>query len=387
MPDLRPPARITGLVLLFMGAAMLVPMALDYTSGDANGGAFLESSLVTVFAGSLISVATMGTSTEFSIRQAYILTAGLWIGSILFCSLPFMLGAPHLDPTNAPFEATSGITTTGSSVIPKVETMPPGFLLWRGMLNWFGGLGIAFVVMIFFPFLRVGGMRFFKTEGFDTIGKILPRATDIARLLIVVYAGLTAACAATYSAFGMTSLDAIVNAMATVATGGFSTADASFGKYHGAVEYAGAFFMVVSSLPYIRFVQLLRGQTRLLRDDQQIPAYLGVIAVAVASVAMWRWVHEDIGFEPILRGTLFNLVSIISCTGFATDNVAAWGSLAVVVAMAIGLVGGCTSSSSGSISVFRWQIFFAALFDQVRRFITQAAWASCAMRSGASRTR
>lgn len=356
------------MILLFLGISMTVPMTVDLIDGNPDWKVFLECGALTGMTGVFIGIACHGSlGGGFSTRQAYLMTVGAWFGSAAFCAIPFMLGSPALDFTDALFEATSGITTTGSSVIPHLENLPPGILLWRGMLNWYGGLGIAFVAMIFFPFLRVGGMRFFQIEGFDTLGKVLPHATNIARWLIVVYVGITVVAASTYGLFGMTPLDAVVNAMATVATGGFSTADASFGKYHGPVEYAGAFFMIVSSMPYIRFVQLLRGNPGPLRGDHQIRGYLVVVAVAVGVVVLWRLWRTGGAFEPILRGTLFNLASIISGTGFSTDNVAAWGSFAMVVALIIGFIGGCTSSSSGAITVFRWQIFATTVSSILKR--------------------
>ncbi len=365
MFDLRPPAHVVGLILIFLGASMLVPAAVDWQAGSGDIAGFVESAIFTAVTGVLLSLATYTTAGTLSLRQTFAMTAAIWIAAAMFGSLPFMLGYPQLGLTDAAFESASGITTTGSSVIAGLERMPPGILLWRGMLNWFGGLGIAFVAMVFFPFLRVGGMKFFQVEGFDTLGKVLPRAADIARLLLGFYVGITLACAITYGLFGMSLLDAVVNAMATIATGGFSTADASFGKYHGAIEYAGALFMILGSLPYIRFVQMARGAPRPMLRDPQVRAYLAVIAVAVGAVVLWRLATSPDGFEPILRGSLFNIVSVISCTGFATDNIAAWGAFPVAVTFLVGLIGGCTSSSSGAISVFRWQILLRAIRSQI----------------------
>lgn len=362
MFDPRPPLHVVGLLLIFIGVALLVPAATDLAADHSNWTAFLESALLTGLAGGLLTLATANQPRgQLSIRQTFFMTATTWVAIAGFAALPFLIGEPHLSFTDAMFEAVSGITTTGVSVVPKPETMPPGFVLWRGMLNWFGGLGIAFVAMVFFPFLRIGGMKFFSAEGFDTLGKVLPRAGDIAQRLLVVYLGITVLCVTSYLGFGMTVLDAVVNAMATVATGGFSTDDASFGKYHGPIEYVGAFFMILSSLPYIRFVQLMRGSAEPLVRDSQIGVYLAIVTVAVVTVLLWRLATTEVAFEPALRGTLFNLASIISCTGFGTDNVADWGSFAVTVAFIVGLIGGCTSSSSGAISVFRWQILIKAI--------------------------
>src|SRR5690606_30888207 len=218
---------------------------------------------------------------SLSIRQAFLLTLGIWFLVPGFGALPFILGAPGARFIDAYFEAVSGITTTGSSVFLAVDDLPPGVTLWRGMLNWLGGLGIAFIAMIFLPVMRLGGMQFFRTEGFDTFGKVLPRATDIARQLFLVYAGLTIACMVSYLALGMQPLAAVVHGFATIATGGFSTNDTSFVGYDWPIEYAGALFMILGSLPYIRYVQLVNGHSRPLADDPQVRGYLQWLMTAV----------------------------------------------------------------------------------------------------------
>jgi trk system potassium uptake protein len=299
-------------------------------------------------------------------RQAYLLTAAIWTVLPMFGCLPFIMGEPHLSFTDAYFEAVSGITTTGASVIIGLDGMPPGMNLWRGMLNWLGGLGIAFVAMIFLPVMRVGGMQFFRTEGFDTFGKILPRATDIAGQLVLVYAGLTFLCMVAYAAIGMTALDAVVHAMATIATGGFSTSDMSFNKYPGAGEYAGALFMLLASLPYIRYVQLVNGSATPLWRDAQVRGYLRILAVAIFSVTLWRWLTSTTPLEPVFRQTLFNLISIQSSTGFGSGDFSGWGGFMLPVAVLIGIFGACTGSSASGLGVFRVQIAFAALRQHIR---------------------
>jgi trk system potassium uptake protein len=278
-----------------------------------------------------------------------------------------MLGQPHLSFTDAYFEAVSGITTTGSTVIVGLDTLPPGMNLWRGMLNSLGGLGIAFVAMIFLPLLRVGGMQYFRTEGFDTFGKALPRATDIATQLVVVYFGMTLVCGLTYHALGMDPLSAAVNSMATIATGGFSNKDASFSGFSASIQYAGAIFMILGSLPYIRFVQLMNGQPRPLWQDSQVRAYLRWISYAVGSVTLWRVLTSDMGVEEAFREAFFNLVSIISSTGFFTGSFGSWGGYMLAVAFLIGIIGACSGSSAAGLSVFRVQVAASALAAQIRQ--------------------
>jgi len=368
MIDLRPIFYVVGRVLVVLAILMLAPAIIDARAGLHNGSDFLESAIITGAVGLMLSLATANAlGLGLNARQAYLMTAAIWGFVPLFGALPFMMGEPHLPFTDAYFEAVSGITTTGSTVIVGLENLPPGMNLWRGMLNSLGGLGIAFVAMIFLPVLRVGGMQYFKTEGFDTFGKALPRATDIARQLVIVYFGMTLACGLTYRALGMDELSATVNGLTTIATGGFSNADASFSRFSPAIQYAGALFMVLASLPYIRFVQLLNGQARPLWQDSQVRAYLKWIGFAVVSVAGLRLVTVGGSAEETFREALFNLISIMSSTGFGVGSFSSWGGYALVVAFLIGVVGACSGSSAAGLSVFRVQIAASALAAQIRQ--------------------
>lgn len=368
MVDLRPIANVIGNLLIFLAAMMMVPASVDFFADLPNAADFLESALLTGGFGLALRLSTANADlSKLNTRQAYLLTVQVWVGLPLFASLPFMLGAPELGFTDAYFEAVSGITTTGSTVIVGLDELPPGMNLWRGILNWIGGLGIAFIAMIFLPVMRVGGMQFFRTEGFDTLGKALPRATDIALALLAVYAGLTLLCVLVYLGLGMTWLDAVVNGAATIATGGFSPSDASFGKYPGAAEYAGAVFMLLGSFPYILYARMASGHRGAVLWDAQVGALLRWTLYAVGSVALWRVLNSNMGPEQAFRESLFNIVSIITGTGFFSGSFGAWGEYSMAVALIVGLIGGCSGSSSGALSVFRVQVAWQAVLSQIAR--------------------
>ena len=370
MLDFRPISYVFGRILIVLAILMVAPAIVDWSAGDSNAWAFVVAALVTGGGGGLVALATVNRAVgAFDIRQAYLLTAAIWFGLPVFAALPFMLGVPHLNFTEAYFEAVSGLTTTGATVIYGLDEMPAGMNLWRGLLNGAGGLGIAFVAMIFLPVMRVGGMQFFRTEGFDTFGKALPRATDIARDLLGVYVGLIVIAGVTFAAIGMTALDATVHAIAAIATGGFSPRDASFNPYSGAGEYFGALFMLLGSLPYIRYVQLVRGTPRALWRDGQVRAYLKILVVAVGSVTLWRWLTSDMDLETVFRESLFNLTSIISSTGFFSGSFSLWGGFMLPVAFVIGMMGACSGSSAAGLSVFRVQLIWAALVQQIRLIV------------------
>ncbi len=368
MVDLRPVAYVIGRILIVLAILMLAPAIIDWRAGLENGFAFLASAAMTGVVGGALTLATGNAlGRALDTRQAYLLTAGIWCLVPLFGALPFYIGAPGLSLNNAYFEAVSGITTTGATVIVGLDSLPAGMNLWRGMLNWLGGLGIAFIAMIFLPLMRVGGMQFFRTEGFDTFGKALPRATDIARQLLLVYCGLTLIIIVVYLMIGMETLDAVVNGFATVATGGFSPADISFSKYLGAGEYFGSLFMALSALPYIRFVQLVNGSPQPLWQDLQVRGFLRWLLASVLAVTVWRVLTAGTALEPTFRETLFNLTSIMTGTGFFSGDFGVWGGFSLVVAFVVGLIGGCSGSSSGALTVFRVQVALRFLGREVRR--------------------
>jgi trk system potassium uptake protein len=368
MVDFRPVAYVIGRILIVLAILMLAPAIVDWRAGLENGYAFFAASAVTGVVGVALTLSTANAlGVALDTRQAYLLTAGIWCLVPLFGAIPFYIGAPGLGLNNAYFEAVSGITTTGATVITGLDDLPAGMNLWRGMLNWLGGLGIAFIAMIFLPLMRVGGMQFFRTEGFDTFGKALPRATDIARQLLVVYIGLTAIIILVYAIIGMSALDAVVNGFGTVATGGFSPADQSFSKYPGAGEYFGALFMALSAMPYIRFVQLVNGAALPLWQDLQVRGFLRWLLISVVAVTLWRVLTAGSAIEPTFRETLFNLTSIMTGTGFFSGSFGGWGGFAMVVAFVVGLIGGCSGSSSGALTVFRVQVALAFLAREIRR--------------------
>lgn len=366
MFDTRPVVYVIGRVLIVLAILMLAPAIIDYRAGLRNGQSFLECALITGGVGALLVMTTQnGLRGAVNVHQAYLLTTGIWTVVPLFGALPFYIGEPHLPFGDAYFEAVSGITTTGATMIYGLETLPVGMNLWRGILNWIGGLGIAFIAMIFLPLMRVGGMQFFKTEGFDTFGKVMPRAADIAWELARVYFGLTVVCIIAYLMIGMTTLDAIVNGAATIATGGFSPSDNSFAKYSGAGEYCGTVFMLLGSMPYIRYVQLVNGSATPLWRDVQVRAYLRWLGAAIAMVTVWRIATTDMAWEPAFRESLFNLTSIMSSTGFFSGSFATWGSFMLIVAFVIGTIGACSGSSAAGLSVFRVQLALEALRVQI----------------------
>ena len=367
MFDIRPVGYVIGLLVAMLGASMFIPMTVDLLEGDGHWPVFAESALITVLVGGLLALACANAVGQgLSLRQTFLLTTTVWLVLPVFAALPFVLGATEARFVDAFFEAMSGLTTTGSTVFSGLEALPSGLLLWRGMMQWFGGIGIIVVAMVFLPELRVGGMQIFRSEGFETFGKILPRATEIASRISVIYVTLTIACGVAYFALGMDGFDAIVHAMTTIATGGFANSDASFGAFGPGIEYAAVLFMALSALPFVRYVQLLAGSWDAPLRDPQVRAFVGTLLALAAIVVAWQVAASDRAFEPALRKSLFNVTSILTGTGYASEDYMLWGSFAVTVIFFAGLIGGCAGSTACSIKIFRYQLLFASIRAQIR---------------------
>ena len=368
MIDIRPVANTIGKLVAVMGVAMALPMLVDYWNGSGHWQMFLEVGFVTGMIGVMVMVATRRADRSLTLQQSFLLTSGLWLVMPFFGALPFIFGEPGLNFTDAYFEAMSGMTTTGTTAIPHLDGLPYGTNLWRAMLQWMGGLGIVVVAMIFLPVMKVGGMQFFRSEGFDTLGKILPRAGEIATEMTRIYLALTVVAILTFIALGMTPFDAVIHALAACSTGGFSNYDASFGTYLGAAEYAASVFMILASIPFIRMVQAIRGDYAPIWRDTQVRTYLRWIFYACAVIVVYRLFYLDSkNIEEVVRETLFNVISTFSGTGFASTDVTQWGHLPFAVLIIAGLIGGCTGSTGCSVKVFRYMVLFQAVRVQIRR--------------------
>lgn len=371
MIDLRPVFNIIGWLLIALGSIMLVPMAVDLALGSDDWLVFIRSAFLTAGTGLFVVLATANSLEQsLSIRQSFLMTIMAWLVMPFFGAIPLEFALDHISVTDAVFEAMSGMTTTGSTVLEGLDDLPPGVLLWRSILQWLGGLGIIIVALIFLPVMKVGGMQHFRSEGFDTMGKVLPRSADISWMLLQVYAGLTILCAALYLLEGsMTTFEAVNHALTTVSTGGFSTRDSSFAQFDAASHWICTLFMWLAGLPFIRYVQLVNGSVKPLWQDIQIRAYARWTVYAVALVIIYRLIHGYDDIDEVIRESTFNIVSLFSGTGFGSADISSWGDFAILVAIVAGFTGACTASTGCSIKVFRFLVLFAAIKAQLRQLV------------------
>jgi trk system potassium uptake protein TrkH len=347
---------------------MFAPLIVDLGEDNGHWPVFATSAAITIVSGGFLALASSnGTHIGLDIQKTFLLTTLVWVVLSIFASIPFLLGFTNANIVDAIFEAVSGITTTGSTVLSELDKLPKGLLLWRGILQWLGGIGIIVVAMVFLPELRVGGMQIFRAEGFDTLGKILPRATTIAFQISIIYVGITIACGLAYVLAGMNFFDAVVHAFTTVATGGFSNYDDSFSVFSWKVEYVAILFMILSALPFVRYVQLINGQGTAVFKDPQVKTFFVLICVLVLLSTLVLSLQLNLSLELVFRKALFNITSIITGTGYASTNYMLWGGFLVSLLFFVGLVGGCAGSTTCSVKIFRYQIVFASIASQLKR--------------------
>jgi trk system potassium uptake protein TrkH len=368
--DLRPILFIVGILLTTLAVAMVLPAIVDAAVGHPDWRVFLASAGLTMFVGVTLILTNRTGDMSLNIRQAFMVTTASWTAVAVFGALPFAFAGLGLNFTDAFFESMSGITTTGATVIVGLDYAPPGILIWRALLQWLGGVGFIVTAVGVLPMLRIGGMQIFRMDFAEGVEKTLPRTAQIAIGISTVYLILTALCTAFYWGAGMSGFDAIAHSFTTIATGGYSTHDASIAYFDShLVEWIATIFMILSSLPFLLYLQLGYGNWGALFRDRQVRAFLAITAVAVLFVAVTVSATLDRDAWDSLRTSSFNVVSILTGTGFATEAYDNWGPFALTVFFVLMFIGGCAGSTTCGIKVFRFQVLYAIAGAQMKRLL------------------
>ena len=357
---------VCGLTIALFAVFMLVPALVDYIYKGNSWIVFLESAGICLYAGLSMFFASRTELKAISIRQAFLFTVLVWLMLVITASLPFYIYVFPNSYTNAFFEAMSGLSTTGATVITGLDDMTQGILLWRSMLNFTGGIGIVVLAVSFFPYFRVGGMQIFQMESSENFGKITPRVADMAKKIVLVYLILSIACAILLKIAGMTWFDAINHSMTTISTGGFSTKDASVGYFNNLkYEIILIVFMISGALPLTYYIRLVKKGKERTAQDKQVLTFLLLVAIFVLSTSFWLFLKQETAFFSALRMAFFNITSILTDTGFASYDYGLWGAFPFTLFFILPFIGGCTGSTSGAIKIFRWQIFFGYLKENI----------------------
>lgn len=366
----RPVLFVIGLLLIVLSFAEAIPAAADAMVGNRDWIAFAESGGLTLFVGALLVLVSYKARQKIDLYQGFLLTVGSWVMISLFAALPLELSGLHLTLADAVFEAVSGLTTTGSTVLVGLDRMPPGLLLWRALLQWLGGIGIIAMAVLLLPFLQVGGMQLFRMESSDRSDKVMPRAASVIGAVATVYMGLTLACMLSYRLAGMTGFEAIVHGMTTVSTGGYSTSDESLAHFDSPlIDWISVLFMVLAALPFVLYVRMLGRRHPPFWRDSQVRFFLALLCAGATVVVLWLWRHDHIPFATALTEGVFSVVSIMTTTGYAVADYGKWGAFAVMLFFLLTSLGGCTGSTSGGLKAFRLQVAWIAIREHALQIV------------------
>ncbi|WP_432697273.1 TrkH family potassium uptake protein [Marinobacterium sp. YM272] len=365
----RPIFFVCGILALIMTGLLLVPMLYGYVVQDPEYRAFLIAAGLSLPGGALMI--GLGRQRRFNLnsRQLYLLTSMSWLLLSFIGALPLMLTDHPLSLSDAVFEAVSGITTTGSTVVSGIGDLPPSILLWRSLLQWVGGLGVIGMAVTILPFLRVGGMRLFQTESSDWSEKSLPRFHEMAQRLLFIYLMITLVCGLCYWVAGMGPFDAVNHAMTTVSTGGYATDDASMGRFSDSILWISVVFMMIGGMPFMLYIRLLSQRRWSVLSDQQAKGFIGIVLFLIAVLTFEQVVFDGEPLMDTLTHAAFNIVSIITTTGYASTDYTLWGEFSIGLFFIATFIGGCSGSTSGGMKVFRFQLSYQFLADQMHKLV------------------
>ena len=356
-----------GILQIILGIFMLIPIFVQFFFEEIDSS-FFGASIITIIFGTLFFLSNLDHDKKLSLQQAFLLTALSWLSIAIFGSLPLIFSEVNFSFTNAFFESMSGITTTGSTIIPNLEEMPKAILLWRAILQWLGGIGIIVMAITLMPIMNVGGMQLFKISNSDSSEKILPKSKEIALRLIYIYSGLTTLCAISYKILGMDTFDSITHSMTTIATGGFSNYNESIGFFNSfSIEISAMIFIILGSLPFIAYIKFLNGDRKIFFSDIQIRTFLKIILISILILSIY--LLFDKSSELNLRTVLFNVISILTGTGYVNAQFDNWGGFPLIIFIGLMFIGGCAGSTTCGIKIFRFQILYSFVLNQLKKII------------------
>ena len=358
-----------GVLQIILGLSMIVPILAQFFYDQMDSG-FVSSGVITIIFGVLFFLSNLDHNKKLSLPQAFLLTALSWLSIAIFGSLPFIFSNIELSLTDAFFESMSGITTTGSTILTNLNETPKAILLWRAMLQWLGGIGIIVMAITLMPIMNIGGMQLFVISTSNTPEKILPKSKEVSVRLILVYIALTITCAVFYKMFGMGFFDSIVHSMTTIATGGFSNYNESIGYFDSAlIETTSMIFIILGSIPFIAYLKFLNGDKKIFLNDTQIKTFFKIIIFSVLLMFIYLSIINQSVFQFNFREVAFNVISILTGTGYVTQNFSEWGAFPLMYFLILMFIGGCAGSTACGIKIFRVQILYQFLTNQLKKII------------------
>ena len=358
-----------GILQIILGISMIFPIIIQIIFEELNSS-FISASLITIIFGTLFLLSNLDQDKKLNLQHAFLLTALSWISVAIFGSLPFIFSDLNLSITDSFFESMSGITTTGSTIITDLNSTPKAILLWRAILQWLGGIGIIVMAITLMPLMNVGGMQLLKISSTDGSEKILPKTKEISIRLIIIYIALTFLCALFYKIFGMKFFDSLTHSMTTIATGGFSNYNDSIGHFNNfKIEMTSMVFIILGSIPFIAYIKYLSGTKNIFITDTQIKSFIKIIFFSILILFLYLVIFNKSFSEISLRSISFNVISILTGTGYVTQNFDSWGNFPLIYFLMLMFIGGCAGSTTCGIKIFRVQILYLFIKNQLKKII------------------
>ncbi len=354
-----------------MSLTHLLPIGVSLALSDGAANALFWSMVVNFFTGGVLWLLTRNYKRELSLREGILLVVAVWTGGALFAAVPLMLTLPQISFTDAFFEAVSGLTATGATVLTGLDTLPPSINVWRALLQWLGGMGVIVLVVAILPMLGVGGRQVSKSEipGPMKDEQLTPRVTQTAKGLWLIYAALTLACGLAYHAAGMTPLDAMIHSFTTLSLGGFSSHDASFGYFNSyAIDLVAIAFMTIAGINFATHFLAWRSKSLLpYARDTEARYYMLVIIVSITGIAILLYasgIYPD--FPDAVRHAAFNIISVGTTTGYATADYNLWPVFAPLWILFLGTFLSCSGSTGGGIKMMRAVILYRQVYREIK---------------------
>ena len=370
MFNLKPIALVCGTVICAVGFFLFIPLITELIYKTETWQSYAVPILLYLIVGGSLVITNKNVDLKISLKEAFIITVLSWLLMTFLCAVPFLYTKVNLGLVDALFESMSGVTTTGATILYNIETLPRGILIWRSFLQWLGGIGIVVIALFILPFLRIGGMQLFHLEGDDPYDKSLPKISSVIKKIFTIYLTLTIVLMFFYYIFGMNYFDAITHSFSTISTGGFSSYDDSFAHFNNnKILLIAIIFMIIGSLPFLVLVQTSRKNLFAIFKDHQIRVFFLLLIIAITLIFFFANTYINGDYFSKIIAVSFNTISIISGTGFISENFENWGNYASVLFLILMFIGGCAGSTTGGLKVFRFQILFKYINLHLKKMI------------------
>ncbi len=370
MFNLKPIALVSGTVICAVGFFLFIPLITEIIYKTESWQSYAVPILLYLIVGGSLVITNRNIDLKISLKEAFIITVLSWLLLTFLCAVPFLYTKVSLGIVDALFESMSGVTTTGATTLNNLESLPKGILIWRAFLQWLGGIGIVVIALFILPFLRIGGMQLFHLEGDDPYDKSLPKISSVIKKIFIIYLTMTISLIFLYYIFGMVLFDAIAHSFTTISTGGFSTHDKSFAFFNNdKILLVAIIFMIIGSLPFLVLVQTSNKNLFAIFKDHQVRVFIFILSIAIILIFYFANNYIDGNYLNKIVAVSFNTISIISGTGYISENFENWGNYASVLFLLLMFIGGCAGSTTGGLKVFRFQILFKYINLHLRKML------------------